>query len=264
MNNIAFDISSALLLEGNQKSLKPDKNGIYHDIVLMVLGKVSRNNKDYEVESMVDAMTNNYSPFVRRLKAGQLIGEWGHPMVYEDKDIPRVMLIDQARESHTIIRVWTGQPTEQGHVVVYGDVLPSGPFGAYLKDRLENPLKNAAFSLRSLVAKIGQVGNVIKQRVNALVTIDAVDCPGYAEASKVYVPGLEGLTFDFDPVKHIGAVAAVMGYESIEDQQLLDILQVDKVEIRHSIAGFINEHNGSVIDSRGNAHQIFHHAFGRS
>ena len=105
MNTIAFDISSALLLEGNQKSLKPDKNGVYHDIPLMVLGKVSRNLKDYEVTSMVDALTNPYSPFVRRLKAGQLTGEWGHPMIWEDKDLPRVMLIDSKNESHTIHRV---------------------------------------------------------------------------------------------------------------------------------------------------------------
>ena len=263
MNTIAFDISSALLLEGNQKSLKPDKNGVYHDIPLMVLGKVSRNFKDYEVTSMVDAMTNPYSPFVRRLKAGQLTGEWGHPMIWEDKDLPRVMLIDSKNESHTIHRVWTGQPTEQGHVVVYGDLQCSGPYGSYLKDRLEDPLKNAAFSLRSLVAKIGQEGNVIKQRVNALVTIDAVDCPGYAEASKDYVKGLEGLSYEFDPKDHLSEIAHALGCESIHDQQLLDILQVDKVSIAKTVVGILDAKNGAVVDDQGRPHQVFHTLFGR-
>lgn len=263
MPNIAFDISSALLIKSNQKSVKPDANGIYHDLPLMVLGKVSRNNKEYEVESMVDALTNNFSPFVRRLKAGQLIGEWGHPMIYEEKDLPRVMLIDQTKESHTIHRVWTGETTEQGHTIVYGDIQCSGPYGTYLKERLENPLKNAAFSLRSLVAKIGQEGNVIKQRVNALVTVDAVDCPGYAEASKVYIPGLEGMQCEFDPREHLSELASAFGCESIHDQQLLDILEVDEVSIAHNINGIIDFQNGAVIDKQGHRHQIFHNVFGR-
>ena len=263
MGNIAFDVSSALLLEGNQKSLKPDKHGIYHNIPLMVLGKVSRNNKEYEVSSMVDAMTNQYSPFVRRLKAGQLTGEWGHPMIWEDKDLPRVMMIDSKNESHTIHRVWTGPSTEQGYTVVYGDIQCSGPYGPYLKDRLEDPLKNAAFSLRSLVAKIGQDGPVIKQRVNALVTIDAVDCPGYAEASKVYVQGLEGLTYEFDPKEHLPELADALGCESIHDQQLLDILEVDKVSISRTITGVLDMKNSAIVDDQGRRHPVFHTLFGR-
>lgn len=263
MATIAFDISSALLTKSNQKKLTPDEHGIYHDLPLMVIGKVSRNNKEYEVESMVDALTNNYSPFVRRLKAGQLTGEWGHPMIWEEKDLPRVMLIDSKNESHTIHRVWTGTPTEQGHVVVYGDIQCSGPYGSYLKDRLEDPLKNAAFSLRSLVAKIGQEGSVIKQRVNALITIDAVDCPGYAEASKVYVQGLEGLSYEFDPKNHMQDLANALGCESIHDQQLLDILEVDEVTIAHTIHGVLDLDNASVVDHQGQRHQVFHNVFGR-
>ena len=263
MNKVVFDISSALLTEGNQKSLKPDKNGVYHDIPLMVIGKVSRNNKDYDVDSMVEQLTSNYSPFVRRLKAGQLTGEWGHPMIFEEKDLARVMLIDSTRESHTIHRVWTGETTEQGHTVVYGDIQPSGPYGQYLKERFEDPLKNAAFSLRSLVAKIGQDGPIIRQRVNALVTIDAVDCPGYAEASKVYVQGLEGLQFEFDPAKHMPELAAALGCESIDDQQLLDILQVDKVTVEHTLSGVLNPSTGCIVDGNGKAHNMFHNIFGR-
>ncbi|MBR1988766.1 MAG: hypothetical protein IKA36_07005 [Clostridia bacterium] len=67
MANIAFDISSALYVEGAQKNFQPDENGVWKDFPVMVIGKVSRNNKEYEVNSMVDAITNPGSIFYKKL-----------------------------------------------------------------------------------------------------------------------------------------------------------------------------------------------------
>ena len=63
MSEVAFDISSALLTKGVGKSLKPDRNGVYHDIPLLVIGKVSRNGKEYDVESMLSAIRDKGSMF---------------------------------------------------------------------------------------------------------------------------------------------------------------------------------------------------------
>lgn len=260
MNNIAFDISSFLMLNDNQKKIEANKDGVYEKLPLMVLGKVSRNNKDYEINSMVDAISNKSSAFYRRLVAGQLFGEIGHPVVTDEKDISRILVIDPTRISHQIHRVYTGETTEKGHTIVYGDIEPAKPYGNVLAESLANPRRNTAFSLRSLVSKIGQSGSVIRQRVCALVTVDFVDCPGYSEASKVHVPGLEGCSIDIDPTNNISVIADLIGAESINDQMLLDILQTNKVTIMNTYNGTVDKKTLSVITDTGKK-QLFHELF---
>ena len=261
MANIAFDISSALYVEGAQKNFEPDKDGVWRNFPVMVLGKVSRNNKDYEINSMVEAITNPNSIFFKKLKMGQLQGEYGHPLVLKEQDLPRIAVVDPTKVSHVIHHVKCGEPTEKGHRVVYADIEPFGPYGEYLEKSLRNPRINTAFSLRSLVSKIGMQGNVIKQRVTALITIDAVDAPGYAEASKVRVPSMEGISIDIDhPEDHLEELALVCGCESINDQQLLDVLEVNKVEIRHNVDGFINVADRLIATSNGKK-SLFHEMF---
>ena len=260
MSNIAFDISSALYTEGNQKKFEPDKNGVYRGMPIMVLGKVSRNNKEYEINSMVDALTSPNSVFVKKLKMGQLQGEYGHPLVTRESDLPRIAVVDPTKVSHAIHNVHCGEPNEKGHIIVYADIEPMGPYGKYLKESFDNPRINTAFSLRSLVAKIGQRGNVIRQRVTALITIDAVDAPGYAEASKVRIPAMEGINVDIDhPEDYLPELATACGCESINDQQLLDTLQVNKVTINHSLVGVV-DNRGGLITSEGKKF-LFHEMF---
>lgn len=260
MNTVSFDISSALLTEGNQRVLEPDKQGIYRGMVLMVLGKVSRNNKDYEVSSMCDAIANNDSIFFKKLTAGQLFGELGHPMIKDESDLGRLMQVDPTRVSHQIHRVYTGKATEQGHVLVYGDIEPCLPYGPVLDASLRNPRRNTAFSLRSLVTKTGQVGSVIKQRVNALVTVDTVDAPGYMEASKVRIAAQEGLSVDIDVSKHLSCISELIGCENITDQELLDMLQANKVVRVNTLHGIVDVGIQSVRTDSGNK-QIFHNIF---
>ena len=258
MAKIAFDISSALYTEGGAYAAEPDKNGVFKDFPIMVLGKVSRNNKEYEVESMVYALTSPNSVFYKKLKMGQLQGEYGHPLVTEEKDIARIAVVDPTKVSHCIHKVRCGEPTEKGYRIVYADIEPCGPYGQYLKESLLNPRMNTAFSLRSLVAKIGQQGPIIKQRVTALITVDAVDAPGYAEASKVRIPSMEGLSFDIEhPENHLQELAVACGCESIDDQQLLDMLQVNKVIVNKSLNGIVDE-RGCYINTADGKKSFFH------
>lgn len=258
MNDFKIDISSALLLDGG-KVIEPDKQGIYHDIPLMVIGKPSRNNKIYEEESMLSAITSPQSIFYKKLRGGQLEGEFNHPLVWKEEDMSRIMMIDRNRLSHRILRVYT-KSTEANNTILYGDLKCCGPRGKDLAESFADPLANTAFSLRSMVSVIGKVGKYLKQRVLALVTIDAVDCPGYAEASKVYVPGLEGMDFSFRPQDMIPQVAELVGAESFTDQQLLDLLESNKVVVNHSIVGFIDVQAKNIVTEDGTK-SIFHSCF---
>ena len=256
MPNISFDISSALVMN-KAKALKPNKDGVYENVPVMVLGKVSRNNKDYELNSMVAALTSPNSVFFKKLKMGQLQGEYGHPQIYSENELGRIAVVDPTKVSHAIHAVRTGETTEKGYTLVLADIEPCGPYGKYLEESFQNPRMNTAFSLRSLVSKIGQVGSVIKQRVTALITIDAVDAPGYAEASKVRIPSMEGFSMDIEhPEQHLPELALACGCESIDDQQLLDILEVDKVSIMKTINGIV-DNKGALITDNGKK-SIFH------
>ena len=260
-SNIAFDVSSALYTEGGAKAMTPDSNGVYKNMPVMVLGKTSRNGKNYDVQSMVDAITNKNSVFYKKLIAGQLQGEYGHPFVIDEKDLPRIAMVDPTKVSHVIHRVYCGQTTEKGHTIVYADIQPFGPYGKYLDDSFKDPHINTAFSLRSLVAQTGTASDgSINQRVTALITIDAVDAPGYAEASKVCVAS-EGVTIKIDNVNgNLKTLASVCGCESVDDQQLLDILQVNKVRVMN-VRGFLNSAGHYVETEDNKKASVFHNVF---
>lgn len=258
MQDLRIDISSALYREGG-KVVTPDKDGVYKDIPMMVIGKPSRNSKIYETTSMMEAITSDSSIFYRKLVGGQLEGEFNHPLIWKEEDLPRVMLIDRDRLSHRILRVYT-KATEQGNTILYGDIKCCGPKGKYLAESFADPQANTAFSLRSVVSVLGKTGNFVKQKVLALITIDAVDCPGYAEASKVYVQGLEGLSLPFNVKQMMPQVAKLVGAESATDQQLLDILEADKVTINHSIRGMVDVRTNSIVTDNGNK-SLFHTVF---
>lgn len=259
MSKISFDISSAMLDKSNQKSIKPDKNGIYKGLPLLVLGKVSQNNKEYEINSMIDAISNPKSLFYRKLVAGQLEGEWWHPLTGNDESaLTRIAKIERNNVSHHIHRVYTGAATEQGHVIVYGDIEPTGPYGPHLKESLENPRINTAFSLRSLVSNLGEEDGVIKQRVIVLVTVDAVDAPGYAEASKVNI-AQEGMSYEIDLNKHGDMIRAEFGLEHIDDPQLCDLLEVNRVTIRKT--NYTVDVSNRTLNSKVNKKPIFHELF---
>lgn len=258
MQDLRIDISSVLYRDGG-KVTTPDKDGVYKDIVLMVIGKPSRNNKIYETSSMMDAITAPKGIFHRKLIAGQLEGEFNHPLIWEEKDLPRIMLIDRDRLSHRILRVYT-KTTEQGTTLLYGDLKCCGPKGKYLEESFADPQANTAFSLRSMVSVLGKTGNLIKQKVLALITIDSVDCPGYAEASKVYNSAMEGLSIPFKVKEVMPQMVQLFGAESIYDQELLDLLESDKVTINHIVKGMVDVRTKAIVTDSGNK-SVFHTAF---
>jgi hypothetical protein len=261
------------------KSIRPDKEGFYRNVPLMVIGKPSRNGILYDPTSTLHALSNDASRFVINLKEGNLEGEWGHPMV--DTSTPsravldRLCRIDRTLASHYISAIRTVQ-TDNGFIIVKGDVKPYGPYAQYLKDSMEDPNRNTAFSLRALTQDVENRGGITVRKVCLLVTFDAVDGPGFEEASKRYMSSTEALnqTYIFDQGRSASLTSAdlcdpsvkksLFSQETITDQQILDMMKSDVVRVRHETVGMYNSQTKMFIRSNGERVMPFHHIYGRA
>lgn len=205
------------------RGVSPDQSGLYRDFPLCVLGKKSRNGESYDPKSAQEAMTSSRSRFALNVKEGNQEGEFGHPFA-DKKDLRRMVYIDRTRVSHYIRGVKFRQ-TSEGNVVVYGDIGVTGPYGESLKDTLEDPNRNTAFSLRALTQKMQDGTRCVK----VMVTFDAVDGPGFEEASKRYMGAQEDISVEQlmdDDIKD-----QLFSTEDITDQEILDIFQTSQVRV---------------------------------
>ncbi|MBO7626003.1 MAG: hypothetical protein J6S93_00420 [Paludibacteraceae bacterium] len=273
--NVVFSISTDLEFRGRQlKAIKPDANGVYKGIPLTVIGINSRNNVCYDKNSVIDCLTNENSRFVMNLRSGDLEGEWGHPLLDPDpkKMLSRLLYLDRTKVSHHFTKVYA-KDTGNGSLIVYGDVKPSGPYGKDLKANFEDATRNASFSLRAATIPTKTENNVIYKRMLAMFTFDAVDGPGYVEASKRFQdPSFEslGITTPNEGCVDVSAsrddflsateALQATGLESkIVDQCVLDAFGCDEVVVKEKVLKKVRD---GFVDSSGSKVSIFDQAFG--
>lgn len=278
-DGVLFSISTDLEFRGRElKALKPDKNGVYKGLPLSVIGMKSRNGIVYERDSVMDCLTDPKSRFVQNLKSGDLEGEWGHPFLDPTdpkKMVGRLLFLDRKNVSHHFTKIYAKEDKDSGYVIIYGDVKPSGPMGEYLEKNLQDPTRNASFSLRSATVVTRKEAGVTYKRMLAMFTFDAVDGPGYVEASKRFqdVAGMEGLSvamadgksnIDVNVSKEefLKATASLdaAGIESnIVDQRVLDAFGCDEVIVRERV---LHRVRGGFADAHGVKASIFDTMFG--
>jgi len=272
---VVFSISTDLEFRGRQlKALKPDANGVFKGIPLTVIGMNSRNNVNYDRASVIDCLTNDSSRFVMNLKSGDLEGEWGHPYFDPDpkKMLSRLLYLDRTRTSHHITRVYA-KDSGNGNLILYGDIKPSGPFGKNLLENFEDPTRNASFSLRAATMVTRKDRGVTYKRMLAMFTFDAVDGPGYVEASKRFQdPAYESLGIHFNEGcvsmkaskdDFLAATESLQatGLESkIVDQCVLDAFGCDEVVVKERVLRKVSA--SKFVDKDGSRVSIFDQAFG--
>lgn len=253
-NNVVFSISTSLEMEGRQlKAVKPDKDGVYKGIPLTVIGIASRNRVNYERGSVLNCITNASGRFTANVTSGDMEGEWGHPLIATKDDLSRLLYIDRTKVSHYFKRVYGVENNDV--IMVYGDVVPFGPFGSYLKASFEDPKRNTSFSLRSAARVTGQSGNITNKTMLALVTFDAVDGPGFLQASKRFrdESATESIDIDVNKEDYVGACEslAAVGQESIiTDQMVLDAFGCDCIRVRNKVLA--KTVNGQYVGPNGN------------
>lgn len=278
--NVVFSISTEMEMDGRQlKAVKPNKDGIYTGIPLTVIGCDSRNNVNYEKESVISCVTDASSRFCANIKTGDMEGEWGHPFLSGDNCLERLLHIERTRVSHFFTKVYGKE--ENGLIIIYGDVKPFGPYKQSLIDSFEDPTRNTSFSLRSAAKVIGKSpSGVVQKRMLALVTFDAVDGPGFLMASKRYRDpaastenfGIEVevteklLNIDFSVNKKqfldSQEYRKASGFESISivDQRVLDAFECDKLTIKEKVLCPVG-HN-QFVNSTGHNVSLFDTCFG--
>jgi hypothetical protein len=266
--NLTFDVTTFSATMGRQKKFTPDAKGTYKDVPIAVIGMTSRNMAEYDPESMVQAHTSGSSRFHLALTEGHAEGEWGHPFINEDderKILRRMGYIDRARVSHFFSRCYTKPTADNQYHVVYSDINPFGPFGEYLIQSFENNLRNTAFSLRSLCKILGRTPmGAIQKYVTQLITYDAVDLPGYKEASTWFGGSSTeslcttdcSIALNLEQEVQRQSIGHILAIESITHQQILDIFECDKVEIYGKSSTLLAQ-SGCLTTPEGNR-SIFH------
>jgi hypothetical protein len=250
---------------GVLKKAKPDNRGYYRGVPLTVIGAVSRNNYYYDPDSLVESMKNPNTRFHKSLVTGGLNGEWGHPDVThlsENAALHRMADVMEQKVSHFFNRIWI-DTLENGVQIVRGDVKPFGPYGEYLRESFEDPDHETGFSLRSLTSDpLRRPDGSFFKKVLAMITYDGVSVPGYEMASKRAMIGTESLGVISEDVSFklidtvnagIPSIYDVIGYESFNCQQVLDILETDKVNvsITSKNVGVFDSATGTFMDASG-------------
>lgn len=199
---------------GKQGILRADKDG-YREVLLGGYGIQNSVGAYYDPLS-AGKLLESSSAFQRRVSAGYLRGEYGHPKpdgMNERQWMTRVMRIEETRESHhiksvTVIQNFKGKDGKPCMAVI-GMVKPTGPYGHCLEEKFENGSENLAFSVRSITSDSLRMGRVFKV-TREIVTWDYVNEPGIAHANKFDSPSMESLqevsfTKDsfYDAVKHL-------------------------------------------------------------
>lgn len=209
VSSISFCIES--IAPGNGRvRFEKDDGGFYVGVPISALGVSTRNNSYYDVDSFVRHLNDPNTQFNMLLKSRQLYGEYGHPDILGMEDnlaIARIRTVLEKETSHLFKKIYTGPKLESGGRIVYADLKPCRKHGDDVRESLDDPEQNTAFSIRSLTHN-SQKGSISYRKMIQFITADFVNAPGFAEASKGYA--------------HIGT-------ESFKGGSATDLVKVEKL-----------------------------------
>lgn len=217
-------------LVGTNKAgiLKPDASGRYD----MVLGALEYPNSVGDIYTLKSAQEffKEGSSLMRRVANGQLRAEMGHPKREPGMDdrayLERILTIEETKVCAHISDIYIDfnnvkdPKTGSTIIAIRGKVKPSGPYGQALKEMLDDPKQNVAFSIRSLTMN-RQVGFRQHKDFTQIVTWDYVNEPGLAPANKYSVPTLESSQTDL---------------LFISDKEIIDMATVSNGQTNHSVS----------------------------
>lgn len=251
-NTLTF---SAIKLQNQNKDIKQDGNGYYY-VTLGALNCYNSAGAYYVADGVKDLIENQSNLFARRLANGYLNGEMGHPNLVpgmsHNEFLIRNLKIEQSNISHHIKAVElvptdedSGLPGGGKIIKVMGWVKPSGEKGQYLKEALDNPDNNVAFSIRSLTNDTPVKGVLIK-KIMQIITWDWVVEPGIACANKWSTVAME--SFDIMSVS-LKDVESALNYQlrhGLSNEADGNDIKTMIKEVEHKV--FVNSNTNSVFN----------------
>ena len=191
-------LESNKALHDDKKTIIKDENG-YYKIALGAFNTYNASGIFYRLKDP-SILLRDKTILNRRVTTGELRAEEEHPdfkHMSREEIITRTIKLDLTRvcahiKAVEFVDLGRCEPGWEGHNIhiVYGWVLPSGPFGDSLAKSLENPDENVAFSVRSLVRQ-KTIGATIVRDVLDVSTWDHVYEPGIKIATQWFAAGIE-------------------------------------------------------------------------
>lgn len=212
---------TALEGTGKQGILPPDADGYY----TMPIGALNTYNSvgDYYPYQTVKNLFEQSGTLMRRIQAGVLKGEYGHPKRQPNQTIEsyaqRIMMIEEKSVCVHFSEVWlefdamkdaAGRPI----VAIMAKFKPSGPYADALEKSLNNRREDVCFSIRSFTEDV-KIYGVNNRNIVEIVTWDAVTEPGIATARKYKAPGLESIDRQAPNILLYGHVEDIFKKEDI-------------------------------------------------
>ena len=251
--NIYISVSTQIIENGYKlTAAKKDSDGYYCDVPAIVLGKVTRNNTAYDTDATVAQLRGPDTSIFKRISEGVLFSEYGHPFVdlKTTQGLTRLCHLEPTRKSGHIRSMTVRHVEDLNLDIIFMDIKPAGPYGSYYDEQMMDPTQNCAYSLRGIsAARVDPRTRVVHKRLNPLVTIDTgVAGGGFKEASKRYMPSVEGLQIygdDIDAVisEDMQSTFHQVAMESFTDTELNDIFKSKSIIVGTQVSGHITSSN---------------------
>ena len=240
---------SALVGSNKKGIITPDADGYYE----MTVGGFNIHNAQgvyYALGSAQAIIESPASDFRRRVLAGVLKGELGHPKrgsMSAAEFFSRLNVIDEKSICVHFSEVWldyNNYKSENGfpQVGVIAKLKPSGPYASTLQMALDNPKEEVCFSIRSACEEQEEMGKVVRYTLD-VVTFDYVQEGGVGIARKYYSMGLEDINGDLIVTPAVMEVA-------LENAKLLAGLEsneVHRLECLRETVGWTRASNTSIF-----------------
>jgi hypothetical protein len=193
---------SCTALAGTNKVgiLKPDENG-YYEMIVGAIGIENRTGDFYEASEDVIKLFGPGTSLHRRITNGQCRAELGHPkktpgMSMQDY-VKRALTIEETNvcahfKSVILDRNLVKDEYGNSAIATVAKLKPSGPHAEQLRESLNNPDENVAFSIRCLSNDRIEGGRLVK-RIRTIVGWDQVNEQGILVANKYQSPTLEDI-----------------------------------------------------------------------
>jgi hypothetical protein len=201
---------------------------------------------------------NPDSTFNKRLKTGDLFGEYGHPFVpnlSSKEGMQRVITLEAKKKAVFYRKIYSKRIEDLGIDFVFGDLKPAGPYGKYAEEALLDPNMNFSTSLRAITDNVIRNGIVFK-KVFMLITFDVgVPGGGYKESSKRYSDvSQESINEILDASVFLDLKQNTsIAFESlITKSELNDILKYSRINIKGRISGYFIDDERLIFDETNN------------